>query len=202
MINRILTYSLIASMLVIAFMYMRITHLASKAEQGREFEGLYKSSVEETKQWKDKHDHWHNQAQELFVSNATLKEMVKAKDPDVVRILSEVKDLKKNLSNLQSFNVVATNTESQFKVKLEDTAIANKGPAKYFDYKTRWDHYRGIVSDSVFIIRQGSDTLDISVLWTRKWFLGKKNYLSEVISANPDTKIEYNRAIEVKRKRK
>lgn len=201
--NRILLYCI--GILLIAGLSLAewISHLENKLEKAQEFEGLYKASLQETKVWKDDHDHWHSKAEDLAVSNSTLKEMIKAQDPDVIRLISEVKDLKKNLSNLQSFNVVATHTETRFNVKLKDTTIGTGGKAKLFDYRTKWDYYKGVLyNDSVFMLRQGRDSLDIAAYFTRKWFLGKKKYFSEVVSANPDTKITYNRSISVKRKRK
>jgi hypothetical protein len=200
--NRILMYAFAGLLLIAGLMLGRILILEGKVEKGKEYEGLYKSSAVEAKVWKDKHDQWHSKAQELAVSNSTLKQMSR-QDPDLIRLLLEVKDIKKNLSNLQSFNSVGTHTETRFNVRMKDTTIATGGKAKFFDYETKWDKYKGmIIGDSAFLQRDGRDSLAIAAYWTRKWFLAKKKYFSEVISANPDTKITYNRSLIVKRKRK
>ncbi len=198
-------YALLVLLIVAGLMGIYIFHLENKVEEGNEYRGLYKSSLQEAKVWKDKSDQWHSKAEELAVSNSTLKQMAK-QDPDLIRILSEVKEIKKNLSNLQSFNVVATHTQSRFNTILKDTVIYRGDTilkAQAFDYQTKWDTYREIVfGKKVFMERDGRDSLDIAAYFTRKWFLGKKKYFSEVVSANPDTKITYNRALVVKRKRK
>jgi hypothetical protein len=200
--NRLLICLSAILFLLSVLMFAYISHLQNKVEKGKEYEGLYKSSAVEAKVWKDKHDQWHSKAQELAVSNSTLKEMAK-QDPDLIRLISEVKGIKKNLSNLQSYNVAGTHTETRFNVRLKDTTITTGGKAKMFDFRTKWDSYRGvIIGDSAFLQRDGKDSLSTAAYWTRRWFFGKKKYFTEIVSHNPDTKITYNRAITVKRKRK
>jgi hypothetical protein len=205
--NRLLTYAVVILLLVAALMFGYISHLQNKVEEGEEYQDLYKASAKEAKVWKDKNDQWHSKVEELTVSNSTLKQMVK-QDPDLIRLISEVKDIKKNLSNLKTINVLATQTNTNFKAPLKDTTIifigdTTRRKVKQFNYKGQWETIGGyIFNDSIFGLSEGVDTTDIAGYFTRKWFLGKKRLFVEAVSGNPDTRIIYNRAITIKRRRK
>lgn len=218
MISRLLLIMLLLCFLTMGGMYYYIDHLHSKVEDLQGYKSMAESRMQAQDTFTDKDGKSHNKTQQVELTKNTVKNVIKAGDPDLKRILKEVPKIKKNGNNLESFSSVVESSEEIFKARLTDVNfIEDATPwdstdnenaidstpklAKRFDYKTKWDSYHGIIyNDSAFVIRNGIDSLDIACYWERSWFLGAKTYNAETISGNPETKIIYTKSVIVKKK--
>lgn len=218
MITRILLIALLLCFLCMGGMYWHINLLQTKVDNLAGYKSMVESNLQAQNTFTDKEGKSHNKTQQIELTHNTVKNLVNDGDPDLKRILKEVPKIKRTGNNLESFSSIAESSEEIFKAKLNDVMIIEDATpwdstdnanaidstpklAKRFDYKTKWDTYKGIIyNDSAFVIRNGMDSLDITCYWERSWFLGAKTYNAETISLNPETKIIYTKSVIVKKK--
>ena len=187
--------------LVLLFLGFYIGYLQNKLENANSYKGMYESVYKEAEVWKDESGKWRSKAENVEV---TASELANVKE--LQNLHKEFDGIKKSLKNLENFTGVGTNTTIDKTIKLKDTTIytVNGKPIKAstFKYKNKWDSIDGIiVADSIQWKINHRDSLEIVQFWDRSWFLGKKKYSTEIKSANPDTKIDYQKAIKTKRKK-
>lgn len=215
--NRFTAILIGALCLVILYLYIDNNLLQAKVERGEDFESMYNASVKENKVWKDEAGQWRNKAVLAQASASTLKDLAKEKDPMVTKILEEFASVKRNLKNLQSFTELQSQSISELKGAVRDTSYkVIKGrdtvfvTARKITAKNEWNNYDiTIVGDSADIKREGREEFDMAVYWERLtkkgnktiWPFGKKEWSSEVVSKNPETKISKQNSLLVGKKR-
>lgn len=163
--------------------------------------------------FQDKSDLWHNQVTSLQVTNQSLKQLSKAKDSEIVKIRTLFTKIKPDFRNLNNYTAVkAINKSTATGVSKIDTTskpIVSDTSKLFYSSNalTEWDAYDLRIYgagecriDSFQIDRVGKESFNQAMYWTRKWFLGKKTYHSEIVSLNPNTAIISQNSLVVKKR--
>ena len=218
MINRLAIILIVSLCAVIGYLFVSNQVLQKKVERGKGFESLYNASVKENKIWKDQSDQWRNKAETAQVSATVLKDLAKEKDPRITKILEEFASVKRNFKNLESFTELQAQSISEIKGAVKDSSyriVKGKDTievhAKKINTSNAWNNYDiTIMGDSADIRREGREEFDMAVYWERLtkkgkktiWPFGKKEWSSEVVSKNPETKITKQNSLLVGKRKK
>lgn len=176
--------------------------LSRKVDSLTSYKSLYEAFVTENKVWKGEDGLWKNNTKTIEVTKDNLGDV-----KELENLHKEFDGLKKSIKNLENYMSVTSSTTITKTIKVKDTIIYNdkdssKTFVKHFAYKDKWQSDSvAIVGDSARFFHSNRDSLVIVGYWDRKWFLGKKRYFTEVKSYNPNTKIDYQRSIKIKRKK-
>ncbi len=176
--------------------------LSRKVDSLTSYKPLYEASVTENKVWKGKDSLWVNNTKTIEVTKDNLGDI-----KELQNLPKEFEGLKKSIKNLENYMSVNSSTTITKTIKVKDTIIYNakdssKTFVKHFAYKDKWQRDSvAIVGDSARFFHSNRDSLAVVGYWDRTWFLGKKSYFTEIKSYNPNTKIDYQRSIKVKRKK-
>ncbi len=175
--------------------------LNNELNKANSYKTLYESSNKEAIIWKDESGKWRSKAEAIEVTNSELKNV-----KELEYLSEEFEGIKKSLKNLENYNKIGSTTTIDKTIKLKDTIIYTIDnqiiKASTFQYNDKWDNISGIiVSDSIQWKVFHKDSLEVVQYWDRTWFLGKKKYFTEIKSANPNTKIDYQKSIKSKRKK-
>jgi spore coat polysaccharide biosynthesis protein SpsF (cytidylyltransferase family) len=199
-LNRLNLIVLIALIAIIIFLTSYLLFMQSKIDSLSSYKSMYELTLKENKVFQDEAGKWRNRAENAEVTVDNLKDLKELKN-----LSSEFKELKKNLKNLENYISINSQTTIEQTIKLKDS-IVYKDSVAYnlpsFNFKNEWTTIRGVIDNGdVRLSIQNKDSLEVVQYWDRKWFLGKKKYLTEIKSNNPNTKISYQKNIKVKRKR-
>lgn len=214
--NRLVAILISVLCVVIIYQYIDNQRLQGEVEKGKDFESLYGASVKKNKIWKDEANLWRNEAGVAKANESTLKELAKQGDPRITKILAEFSSIKKNFKNLESYTELQAQSISEIKGAVKDSSyriVKGKDTvevfAKKITAKNEWNNYDiTIVGDSADIRREGREEFDMAVYWERLtkkgnktiWPFGKKEWSSEVVSKNPETKISKQNSLLVGKK--
>lgn len=215
--NRLVAILISVLCVVILYLYIDNQRLQGEVERGKDIESMYSASAKENKVWKDEANLWRNKAGLAQASASTLKDLAKEKDPRITKILEEFASVKRNLKNFESFTELQARTISELKGSVKDSSYrVVKGKdtvevfAKNITASNEWNNYDiTITGDSANIRREGREEFDMAVYWERLtkkgnktiWPFGKKEWSSEVVSKNPETKISKQNSLLVRKKR-
>lgn len=216
--NRLTAILIVALVLALAGMYGYVDHLENRLDKAEGYESLYNSQISKEKIWQDDLKQYHIKEGVAKANAEVLKDLAKQGDPRITKILEEFKSIKKNFKNLESFSEMQTQSISEIKGAVKDSSyriVKDKDTievfAKKIIAKNEWNNYDiTIVGDSADIRREGREEFDMAVYWERLtkkgtktiWPFGKKEWSSEVISKNPETKISKHNSLQVGKKRK
>jgi hypothetical protein len=177
--------------------------LSRKVDSLSSYKSLYEASVTENKVWKGEDGLWKNNTKTIEVTKDNLGDV-----KELENLHKEFSGLKKSIKNLENYMSVNSSTTITQTIKIKDTIIYNAKDSsriflKHFTYKDKWQSDSvAIIGDSARFFHNSRDSLAVVGYWDRKWFLGKKSYFTEIKSYNPNTKIDYQRSIKVKSKKK
>lgn len=192
-----LQYKLIALLVIVALffgMFATIKILSNKLDR---FRTNYEASLTELEQ------HNKETVKAYNVTVSELKEYYK-KEADAIR-----KDFDVKLRNAIQYQNVNTITTNEIHTILKDSTINDSIKIGVLDYSDEWSDFHLLkIKDSITLKYTVRDSLEILLhkekrnVW--EWLSFKKQtVLSTVKSKNPNTKITYNRVIEIgKRKNK
>lgn len=201
MIKKIELVVVLIFMLILSICCFVIWHLWNKNNDLNSYKSLYETSNTENKIWKSKDSSWHNVAVVTEVSKSELGNI-----KELQNIRNEFEGIKKSLNNIESYSKISEITTIHKNIKLRDTMVYNvdniKIDASAFLYQDKFDTIKGIIKNNriIFDIKH-RDSLAILQLWDRKWFLGKKTKMLDIKSVNPNTIVDYQKKIEVKRQK-
>ncbi len=121
-------------------------------------------------------------------------------------LTDEVKGLRKNLTNLENYITISSQTIIHKTTYLRDTVYFTSDSVlhhtKTFSQEDKFDTLRVVIKgDSAEWYRSHTDSLASALYWDRKWFLGRKKYKNEIINFNPMSKIIYQSVVKAARKR-
>ena len=201
-LNRLNLIILGVLLLIITALFFYVKHLQNELESKSSFENLYTIEHQKALKFQDDAGHWRSRAQIAEVTQDNLLDIEELKG-----LATEFKELKRNLKNLDSYSQINTTTDIHRTIKLKDTTIVTKKSVvehgKTFNYSDKFDSISGVVvNDSIQWQIKHKEELEVVSYWKRKWFLGKKTYECEIKSANPNTKISYQKSLKVKRKKR
>lgn len=199
-INRLNVIILAILLAVGIYMLSYILFLKSKVDSLESYRSMYELASKENEIFKDEAGKWRNRAENAEVTLDNLKDLKELK-----RLSSEFEGVKKSLKNLENYISVSSTTNIEQTIKLKDS-IVYKDSVAYnlpsFTYNDQWTIVSGVIdSGDVKLKVSNKDSLEVVQYWDRKWFLGKKKYFTEIKSHNPNTKIDYQKNIKVKRRR-
>ena len=199
-INRLNVIILAILLAIGIYMLSYILFLKSKVDSLESYRSMYELASKENEIFKDEAGKWRNRAENAEVTLDNLKDLKELK-----RLSSEFEGVKKSLKNLENYISVSSTTNIEQTIKLKDS-IVYKDSVAYnlpsFTYNDQWTIVSGVIdSGDVKLKVSNIDSLEVVQYWDRKWFLGKKKYFTEIKSHNPNTKIDYQKNIKVKRRR-
>lgn len=149
------------------------------------------------KRYQNKNDNLVVRAQQLEFENKTIKTLA---EEGQLTWLKEFEGLKKNMKNLESAYKLQAKATDSVKAKLEELegyyinddgdTVLYKGMKFNFQDKFTTLKARQISPDSISVTYNIEVPLAGAVFWKRKWFLGKKQYYSEMSSENPNVVID------------
>lgn len=216
--NRITAFIIGGLLLIILAQYIQNEIISNKLSRAEEEKGFYESLQKENKIYKDSSNHWRNKAVNPEVSDKTLRELNKSGDPITKQILAEFSSIKKDFRNLQSYSNLQTETISRLIGIVSDTSFRKitgsdtiSISGKKIKAKNEWNEYDILLTeDSALINRKGKEEFSTAVYWERLnkkgkktiWPLGKKNWSSEIVSKNPETKVIKQLSLTVSKKNK
>lgn len=167
------------------------------------YESISKSKTAEVKTWRDKYNKYHYKTQVATVSSTNvLKE-----DPEFQKLLSEINGIKKNLKNLVSASQTSTSTETNIYTKLKDSIINDTVLIECMEpYEDKFLSIKGCFGPGQKLNVTSRDSLTQAIFksHTHKFLFIKwgKVYESEIVSANPNTVINYNRTVQILKRKK
>jgi len=119
------------------------------------------------------------------------------------RIISEIKNMKVSPGKVEHYTETVVCQEKQILQKLKDSIIHDTVRVKAFDYHDTWYDVSGITSpDSAKIMIKSRDSI-IQVVYRGErrhswlWIFSPRKLQQVIRSANPNSKIEYSRTIEI-----
>lgn len=204
--NRIqlIVWAILAS--IIFYLYIANGVLERKLTDKTDEADYYQAQVaQQTDIFKDEQGLWRNTTEVLQVSNRTLMQLKREKDPRVDELFKKFEGLR--AANLQSFSTTTTHNETRFNVKIKDTIIYND-TSKVIKYKDKYLNLDVIIKHDT--VASGKieyiDNLDGIIYKKQKKFLfiplEKPHYVAEMVSENPNTQITTNSIVMVKDKKK
>ena len=198
---KVLFITILILLFIVFMSIISIFILNRKLNNANSYKTLYESSNKEAITWKDESGKWRSKAEAVEVTNSELKNV-----KELEYLSEEFEGIKNSLKNLENYNKIGSITTIDKTIKLKDTTIYTIDnqviKASTFQYNDKWDNISGIiVSDSIQWKVFHKDSLEVVQYWDRTWFLGKKKYFTEIKSANPNTKIDYQKSIKSKRKK-
>lgn len=175
--------------------------LYRKLDKANSYKAAYESVYKQAETWKDESGKWRSKAEAIEVTNS---ELINIKEFEKLR--EDYKDIKKSLKNLENYNKIGSTTIINNTTHIKDTIFFGKDStatkASVFSYKNKFENIYGVIKgDSIDWTIEHRDSLEIVQYWDRTWFLAKKKYFTEIKSANPNTKIDYQKSIKSKRKK-
>lgn len=178
-----------------------IWYLKNEIHNLQSYQSVYLTGQQPNKIWQAKDSSWHNNVQDAEVSSSEMKTL-----QELQNIHSEFTGVHKSLNNLENYQQVATVTTIHKVIHVHDTIIyradSSKIKGQTFSYHDKFEDIKEVITkDSSWIDIKHEDSLDIAQYWDRKWLLAKKHYDTEIRSANPNTRIKYQRNIKAKRKK-
>lgn len=196
---RLIIYGIVAIIFII--MATKLYFMGNKIDDLSSYKSLYETAYRENKVFQHKDSTWHNRTEVATVIKSELQHV-----KELQELHREFDGIKKSLQNLENFTQTSQITTIHKTVKLKDTTIVSVDSirihATTFKYVDKWESISGIIiSDSIQWDIAHKDSLKIVQYWDRKWFLGKKKYLTEIRSENPNTIVDYQRSIRAERKR-
>lgn len=217
-IKTTLTLILVVATLVGAWFTNHYRNKFRNEREEKEQLVIYRS--EQTKQletYKNKYNREVTRSQAIQFERATITELVKNGD---LEYLQQFDNLNKRLNNLEATMQSNTRTISRFSTGLADTVIIDHSDsstfkARKFNYKSKYLTAQGLILADT--LRMDSLVMEVPiatvVYWQRqhwklfgnrrKWLpklFGKKQYLSEITSDNPDVKITQHQFIGLRKR--
>jgi hypothetical protein len=144
------------------------------------------------------------------VNNKTLQELVKTQE---YNFITELRGVKKSLKNVEQLQKIQARVYDSLLVKIQNTdsldVVTSSGDtikikpfkASYQDKYSRLS-VQQISLDSAVFVHQDEVPLQGAIIWTRKWFLGKKHYQNQLSSPNPNVTISQLELIKVTKGKK
>jgi hypothetical protein len=194
---------------LILYLWIDNQSLQQKVARGEDYESLYNAKSKEVKVWQDESGQWRNKSSVAQASASTLKD-----NPEVQEMKKEFSSIKKSLKNVESLTKTQAETISKLSGQVRDTIYMNSSSndtihAKKITAHNEWNDYDiTVFGDSADIKRTGREEFNTAVYWERLtkkgnktiWPFGKKEWSSEIVSKNPETKIVKQSVLLVKRK--
>ncbi len=118
------------------------------------------------------------------------------------KLLETLRAMDVRLRKLESISLISTETQTNVNTYFHDEIIRDTVPVQHAQYRSKWldfDIWKG-VNDSALVKSVSRDSLIQTVEWYREgfWltrFAKPKRYEQKIMSANPNSKIKYNRFI-------
>lgn len=197
--SRLATF-LILFVVLLLILLSRSCNRIDEVEFDRQaYEDLINLKNQQIEVWKDKEGKSRARAK---VAIATA-EAAKAVYPE---LLEENKNLKKDLSNLETALLVATNTSGSFTTVLTDTVYQTKTDtvfAKTFTYSDKWSKFHGkVLPNDITIDYEVRDSLTFTSYYKGQNFFRKGELVIEGVSHNPKTSITGLQNIKIVKPRK
>ncbi|WP_044213458.1 DUF6549 family protein, partial [Flammeovirga sp. OC4] len=132
--------------------------------------------------------------QALDISNQTLK---KLHQDEKFKWLQKHKNLKEDYKNLESAYQIALKVKENIdQVQITDTTIyiqSDTGEvireAQTFYYADAYSSISGLIDNELVTLDYAVDVpLEVVAYWERSWFLGRKRWAVEVVSANENVR--------------
>ncbi len=188
---------LILALLVLGFLFhLYYTKFQEEKSQKESVEQLFSKQQTETQYFKNRYGETVSRTKSLVLENTTIKQLVKDGN---LGFLKEFQGLKSNYKNLEyAFQALSKSVDS-LHIHIKDTTtvyIDSKGDTVKFvahnwkkeDKWSKFD-YKEVSPDSALLKYEVDVPIDGVLYWKRKWFLGRKKYISEMTSTNPHVKI-------------
>ena len=176
-------------MLLILSMGIYIKILQGKVTNSQSYKSLYEANYKENQIYKAKDSTWHNKTQDIQVTSSQLDQV-----KELQNLHAEFSGIKKSLANLENY------TKTSEVTTIHKTVYITKDST--FSYESKYDTIKGTIKDGrVNLTDIHRDSLIVVQYWDRTWFLGKKKYITEIKSSNPNTIVDYQRSIKTERKR-
>jgi hypothetical protein len=184
-------------LLVIFVLFAKLREVSQSNTSLKNYNNIKEKEV---KVWQDNYGYWRSKAEASEITKDNLKDLEELKN-----LSKDFEGVKKSLRNLENYIATSTSTTINKTINLKDTTIYRDSIAynlPSFRYDDKWTTINGLIENGkVDVMVSSRDSLDIVQYWDRKWFLGRKKYFTEVKSFNPNTKVDYQKNIKVKRKR-
>lgn len=159
------------------------------------YEALAKLERDSAKLWRD--DAGRSRATaEVAVANLDAVKHVYGKD--ITALADDIKGLKKNLRNLESYTVTNLVTRGEISTGLRDTTIINNVPSKTFGYHDEWINMSAVITDSVKLKYQVRDSLQFVYYYENRGLFKKPALVIDAISHNPNATITGIKSIRIK----
>lgn len=164
---------------------------------------------QEVKRWKDSYNQEHQVVRELTI-NKQAAELVLDSLSQLLKIKSkQIKSTSSTVINLQAGGrpiITPLQKDSNYNIKIGDITFSSLPVTRL-----NWTDPKGYVQiggvlftpnnqDTLWV--KGTDTLNITRYWKRKWFLGPKQHYIDVSNSNPYISTNSYKGVQIKESRK